>query len=537
MTEHNILRSSHIVSALTALSRVTGLAREMLMAHYFGTSLAKSAFDVAFRIPNLFRNLLGEGALSAAFVPVFSESIEREGAGKAHDMAGRMMTLLGVALAVIVLVGVLLVTAVIAFVPLGEKAAAVLPLLRIMLPYAFFICLVALGMAVLNSFHRFALAAFTPVLMNVTMILTLVFICPWYGKGVWDRIYVAAWGVIGAGALQFMCQIPALAKVGFRPGVSFAWRHDERIRKVLQRMAPVALGLGVFQVNVAVDSVLALIIAGWAAAALNYAQEIVYLPLALFGTAMGTVLLPTFSRHVARNETGEILQTINLAMRNLILLMVPASVGLLVLATPIVQLIFASKSGHFTADSTFYTARAVAFFAPGLVFFGVYKILVPVFYAFKDTRTPVRIGVAVVALNFALNVISVITLPLYFKHAGMALSTVIASIVNCVVLGYILHKRLGSPGWGRIARAAGGAVAASAIMGVAVFYAYAWLEAAVARTGWGMKTGQIAAVAGSVVVGLLVYGLLASVLCRQEVHDLIGRKRRSVEPQDAGNGV
>lgn len=536
MTARNILRSSHIVSVLTALSRVMGLLREMLMAYLFGTTLFKTAFDVAFQIPNLFRNLLGEGALSAAFVPVFSESIEKDGPEAAHRLAGRVMTLLATVLAVIVLVGMVLITGAIEFLSLGPKAATVLPLLRIMLPYTFFICLVALCMAILNSYHRFALAASTPVLMNVAMILTLVLVCPWYGDSPIDRIPVVAWGVVGAGALQFLFQIPALTKVGFRPTVSFLWK-DEKVKRVLHLMGPVALGLGVFQINVVVDNLLALMAAPWAPAALIYAQRLIYLPLGLFGTAMATVLLPTFAGHAAKNENEAILSTVSMALRNLILMMVPASVGLLVLSEPIVRLVFAWKGGQFAEESTFLTARAVAFYAPGLVFFSLYKVFVPAFYALKDTRTPVRVGVAMVVLNFVLNVLSVLFLPLYYKHAGLAFSTVVASAVNCLCLGHILHRRLGSPGWTLIAQTAGKVLGASLVMGVVVFQSHAWLDKVVREAGVGSKPGQLLAVPGSIGIGLAVYGILALLLCRREMRELMGLRHRSVSAGDVGHSV
>jgi putative peptidoglycan lipid II flippase len=302
-------------------------------------------------------------------------------------------------------------------------------------------------------------------------------------------------------------------------------------------MAPVALGLGVFQINVVVDSLLAMIAAPWAPAALTYAQRLIYLPLGLFGTAMATVLLPTFSRQVAKNEHAEILVTLSMALRNLIVMMLPASIGMLVLAVPIVRLVFAWTGGEFSQDSTLLTARAVMFYAPGLVFFSMYKVFVPVFYAFKDTRTPVRIGMSVVALNFLLNVLSVLFLPLYYKHAGLASSTVIASAVNCFVLGYILHKRVGSPGWGPIVGTTVRTLISSLVMAGMVGMSHSWLTTVAEKFEWGMKTGQLVAVTGSIAAGLIVYGFLAFLFCRREIHELLGRKHPSPSLSDPINGV
>jgi putative peptidoglycan lipid II flippase len=202
-----------------------------------------------------------------------------------------------------------------------------------------------------------------------------------------------------------------------------------------------------------------------------------------------------------------------------------------------VQLVFAWHGGQFTHESTVRTARAVAFYAPGLVFFSLYKVFVPAFYAFKDTKTPVRIGVCVVALNLVLNVVSVVVLPLEYKHAGLAFSTVVASAVNCAILGYLLHRRLGSPGWSRIAGTAVRVLFASLVMGIVTFQAHALLAAAAPKMGLGMKMGQLVAVPGGIAAGVAVYAALALMLCRQEVRDMLGLKRRSAEPQDAGNGV
>ena len=519
MTGHNILRSTAVVSACTMLSRVLGMVRLILMASLFGTSLVQSAFVLAFRIPNLFRRLFGEGALSAAFVPVFTETLEREGIESASRLAGRVMSLLGATLFMLVLGGILLATALLRFPALDERTLAVLPLLRIMLPYMFFICLVAACMAILNSFHHFAVPAATPVLLNVVWILTLLFICPRFGDLPKQRIYGAAWGILAAGCIQLLVQVPALRRFGIRLPFSLDFRN-EKVRMILGQMAPAALGIGVIQINVMIDSVLAMIVGGWAPAALNYAEIVVYLPLGVFATALGTVLLPTFSRLAAQARPADMKHTLNEALRIMFYVMIPATVGLVVISRPIVQLLYEWPGREFDAESTVQTARALLFYAPGLIVFGFYKVLVPVFYALKDTRTPVRIAARVVALNFVLNVLFVLTWPAGFKHAGLACATVLASAVNGGVLAVLLHRRLGSPGWVAVFRGALRALLLAALMGCTVAAAHQLLASAVALSGVAPKIGQLLTVLGAILAGLVVYLGLLGTWRRAELLDL-----------------
>jgi len=498
------------------------------MAVLFGTSLSKSAFDVAFTIPNLFRRLFGEGALSAAFVPVMTETLTKEGLEDANKLVSRAMTMLGVSLAAIVLGGVLMITTVLSVgVELSPKAAAVLPLLRIMLPYMFFICLVAMCMAVLNSLHHFAVPAATPVLLNVVWILVLVFLCPRMGRLPSERIYGVAFGILGAGAVQLAVQLPVLLRYGIRPALSFSWR-DRHIISILTLMGPAALGMGVHQVNVCVDRLLALWAAPWAPAALTFAERLVYLPLGIFATALGTVLLPTFSRQAAEGNHDEVRITLRRATSNLMVVMIPAAVGLGVLAVPIVRLVFEWRKGVFDAESTMQTARALWFYAPGLVVFSLYKMLVPAFYAMKDTRTPVRIGVRVVGLNLALNVLFVLTWPPAYKHAGLALATVIASAVNSAVLGWILTRRIGSPGWKLIAGRVAKIAVAAGVMGAAALVVQPWVTGLLEVSGMPAKGVQLLALGGTIAMAIGVYAMVASVVCREELKRFVADRKRGV---------
>ncbi len=529
MRRHSVLRSTAIISVCTTLSRVLGLLREILMARFFGTTLPKSAFDIAFKIPNLFRRLFGEGALSAAFIPIFTESLEKEGVEKANGLAGKIMTMLAVVLAAVVILVVLLSAALLNFVELDERTAAVLPLLQITIAYTFFICLVGLCMAILNSFNHFTLPAATPVLLNIVWIFSLLFVCPRMGDMEGQQIYGVAWAVLAAGVVQLAVQYPVLRRFGLCPKLSFSW-DDPRVRKVLLLMGPAAVGVGVMQINVVVDGILALFVGTWAPAALTYAERLIYLPLGIFATALGTVLLPTFSRHAAREENDRIRTTLRSATQTLMLVMVPAAVGLLVLAPGIVEAIF--QRGRFDSRSTLLTARALRFYAPGLVTFSLYKLLVPVFYSQQDTATPVRLGVKMVALNFVLNVLFIITWPEGFKHAGLAYATVISSTISCVVLAILAERLLGPVGWQGILGAIGRIILASCGMGAVAHIVHSLLKRSNAFLSLGTEFARLLTLSVAVVAAIAVYAVLAFLLCRGAIVELLASWRNRRDRRD-----
>jgi putative peptidoglycan lipid II flippase len=519
MNHGHILRATLSVGFYTGLSRILGLVREVLMARYFGTSMAKSAFDVAFRIPNLFRALFGEGALCASFIPVYADVMQKQGREKADALAGKIMTMMLVVLVGLTTLGILVIVGIWTFFPLGPRTAAVLPLLAIMLPYMIFMCLVAVCMGILNSLRHFKIPAFTPCLLNLLWILVLIFICPMFGESALERIHGVAWGVVAAGAIQLAIQLPVLRKFGFRPRPSMDWR-DPHLVDILKLMGPSTLGMGVHQVNVCMDGILAFWAATWAPAALTYAERLIYLPLGVFATSLGTVLLPTFSHHAARDEHDQMCRTLESSIPNLMAVLVPCALGILALALPITRLTYLWSDGMFDDVSAVRTARALAFYAPGLVAFGLHKTLVPAFYAMKDTSTPVRVAVQMVGLNFVLNVLFVITWPVEFKHAGLAFATVITSFLSCYLLARLLRERIGAIGWRQIGRKTVRIVVAALLMAGAA----AWVESAVrlglASAGWGGKLSESIGLLAGVLTGVGVYIGIAFVLCGEQVKAL-----------------
>ena len=524
------------MGGFTLVSRFLGLVRDVLMAGQFGASLAMSAFVVAFTVPNLFRRLFGEGALSAAFIPVFVETRKREGEAAAWLLAKRVISLVGLTLLCIVILGGLLIALCMARPDwiaavsdavgrpeLAERVALILPLLRIMLPYMFFICLAALSMAILNSYHHFWLPAFTPAVLNVVWIAAVLIVCPLLGPDPVSRVYGVAWAVLAAGVLQLAVQVPMLMRYGFRPGLAGGWR-EERVARVFRLMGPAALGLAVTQFNVVIDRLLAAWISESAPAALFYSERLIYFPLGIFATALGTVLLPVFSGHAAEQQADKTRAGIQHGLRMLLFIMVPAAAGLLVLAGPIVRMIF--EWGQFTAANTDYTRIALQCYAPGLIVFSLAKVLVPAFYAGQDTRTPVKIGVLCMLLNLVLNVAFILTWPQPIKHAGLACATVISEGVYAIILAVLIHRRLGSPGWGRIGIGLLKASVSATCMALLVAAASRLLPGWLGDLPLPAKVVQILSVCGALALGVVAYLVAAWILRARELRELLGVLKR-----------
>lgn len=530
MENRNIIRSAFTVGGFTLLSRILGLVREIFMAKFFGTTLAMSAFVVAFRIPNLFRALFGEGALSAAFIPEFLRARRQEGEAAGWRLARRVTTLVGAFLLAVTAVGIAgMGLAMLRPGWVGEKWSSVLPLAQVMLPYVFFICMAGLGMGVLNSYRKFSVSAFTPALLNIAMILSLTCIVPFVEGGADRRIAVVAWTVLAAGAIQLAYQLPALWSCGWRPEAEFRWR-DERVQRVFILMGPSALGLAVNQVNVMLSSWLALKAGTWAPSALYYSERLIYLPQGLLATSLGAVLLAILSDYAAQGLWDDVKDAVEHGLRTLLFVMTPAAIGLCVLAEPIVRVVL--ERDAFDATSTFLTARALRFYAPGLMAFCLAKVFVPAFYARQDTKTPIKIGVCSVTLCCMMNVLSIWLLPTYWKHAGLALSTVLAECFNGTMLAMALQRRMGRFAWRGVVGGWLRALAASAVMGAA-----AWgVERAVSPwlyVRMDLQLARIAGVAAALGTGVVVYFAIARLFRYPElgfVMEALRRKRAAKKP-------
>jgi putative peptidoglycan lipid II flippase len=490
-----MLRGVLTVGGWTMASRILGFARDMLIAAILGAGPIADAFFVALKLPNLFRRLFGEGAFNAAFVPAFAGMLAAEGRPAAHRFAEETFAVMAFWLGVLTIAGELLMPQLMAVLAPGfaatpEKFALAITLSRITFPYLLLICLAALVSGVLNGLDRFTAASASYVLFNVVSIACMLWLTPY----VPTAGHALAWGVTASGVAQLGLLMWALRRAGMglrlpRP------RLTPQIRVLLRRMLPGLVGAGVTQLNLAVDVIIASLLPAGTVSLLYYADRVQQLPLGVIGTAVGTALLPLLSRQVRAGEAEASLDTLNRAIEYALFLTLPAAVALIVSAYPVMWTLFGR--GAFDAESARLSAQALAAYALGLPAFVLVKVLAPGFFARGDTATPVKIGVAAVALNLAMNVAFMVPL----QHVGPALATSLAAIFNVGWLGFALlrrrHLRLDAALRRRCARM----MAAAATMGAAL-----WLvqQALFRAPLHGME--RLAALAALVLAGLLAYG-------------------------------
>lgn len=423
------------IGGWTVLSRITGLLREMLVARYLGAGTIADAFFVAFRFPNMFRALFAEGAFNAAFVPLFAGKLEGEGEEAARLFAEQCLAVLTVALVGVVAVVEMAMPWAIHVLASGfdetpGKLALAVELSRITFPYLLFISMVSLQSGVLNAMGRFAAAAGTPVLLNLTSMAVLVALVPY----VETAGHAMAWGVFASGLTQFLWLVFSVRRIGMglrpvRP------RLTPDVKSLLKRVVPGAVGAGVYQVNLLINTMIASRVADGAVSYLNYADRVNQLPLGVVGIAIGTALLPLLSRQLKAGETAAALDSQNRAMEMGLLLTLPAATAFLVIAQPIIAVLF--ERGSFVAADTRAVAPALMAFATGLPAYVLVKVLTPGFFARHDTRTPVKIAMVTLVVNVGLNLLLMAPL----AHIGMALSTAVAAWLNVVLLAATLGKR------------------------------------------------------------------------------------------------
>lgn len=440
------LRHVFTVGSFTALSRVLGLVREMLQSRLIGAGVEQSAFVLAFAIPNMARKLFGEGALTAAFVPVFKGMVARGETEDARRLARAVMTMVMLILGSVVLLAVVGLTVWLDVRPetgglLSERMALTLKLIRILFPYMIFICGAAFGMGVLNALGRFVEGAFMPAFLNIIWIATLGTLCFFPGLSLQMRVTVVCWAILAGGAAQMAFLFRCMAKRGYPPRPAFSGLLSGEARQVWRNTMIAAMGAGAVQINYMLDQVLAQFAAPWAAGVIGYAERLMDLPLGVVGVAFGTVLLPTFSGHFAKGDVEGAKTCLRRSVLQILALMVPASIVTFFCAPWIVWLIY---EGHaFDQAATVRVARALSVYGLGLCFFSIQKCLIPFFQAQNDMRTPLRVSVQTVFLNAALNVLAVVLLPVEWRHVGFAASTSFCALVGCVLFirssGFRLH--------------------------------------------------------------------------------------------------
>lgn len=457
---HAIAKAAGLIGAATFSSRILGFIRDMVLARLFGATAAADAFFVAYRVPNLLRELFAEGSMSAAFIPVFTEYHTRRTKCEAWELASAMFTTLLTIVTLMMLLGIIAAPGIVWLLAPGfhddpSKLALTTLLTQMMFPYLVFISLAALAMGILNSLRAFAAPALSPVFFNIFIIGCAVFVSPLLA----EPIYGVAIGVVAGGAAQFAMQLPGLRARGMLMGFRFEPGHPG-VKRVGQLILPSLLGLSVTQVNITISTILASFFAG-GPTYLFYGMRLIQFPLGIFGVALATAILPTLSAQASRGALDEMRDTLGFGLRMILFIMLPAMLGLILLRTPIVHLFF--EHGTFTAADTTGTALAVLCYAVGLWAFAGVRIIVAAFYSMQDTRTPAFTAVGAVLANLLFSLLFMDTL----RHAGLALATALAGMLNVSILVAVLNRRLGGVDWASIGRSAGRVLMASIPVGIA----------------------------------------------------------------------
>ena len=438
----SLFRAGGVVGLMTLLSRVLGFVRDQTLAVAFGAGATMDVFLVAFKIPNFLRRLFGEGAFAQAFVPVFTEYKETRSRAALIDLAAHVSGTFVVVLLVVSTLGVALAPfLVMLFAPgyvddPGRYDLAV-RMLRITFPYLFFVCLLAYAGAMLNTFGRFAVPSFTPVLLNVSLIGAAVLLAPRMEV----PVVALAWGVLGAGVLQLALQLPFLARLGLLPRPRWGRAH-EGVRRILKLMAPAVLGSSVAQINLLLDTVIASFLVAGSLSWLYYGDRLMEFPLGLLGVTLGTIILPRLSRGRALDNDGDFRATMDWALRLVLVLGLPSAIGLALLAEPLVATLFGY--GEFTPEDIRLTAYALIAYASGLPAFLAIKVLAPAFFARQDTKTPVRIGIVALVSNMGYNLLLVVPMVQFgfaAPHVGLALATSLSAWQQAITLYRTLARR------------------------------------------------------------------------------------------------
>jgi len=502
-----LFRSTLTFGGLTTVSRVLGFIRDMVFANIFGAGGATDAFFVAFKVPNFFRRLFAEGAFNQAFVPVLSEYKSQRGLDAVRALVGDVTGALGSVLLVLTVLAVVGSPALASLFAPGfivedpERFRLTADMLRVTFPYLLFISLTALAGGVLNTYGRFAVPAFTPVWLNVCLIAAALWVSPHFAT----PIEALAWGVFFAGVVQLGFQLPFLARLGLLTRPRWGWRH-EGVRRVVRLMGPGVFGSSVAQINLLLDTVIASFLVSGSVSWLYYSDRLVEFPLGVFGVALGTVILPSLSQRHAESDPEAFGHTLDWALRWMVLIGLPSTLGLMLLAGPILATLF--QHGAFEAADVRMARLSLMAYSVGLLGFIGVKVLAPGFYARQDTRTPVRIAVTAMVTNMVLNIAFVVPWAMSGTagpHAGLALATALGAFTNSGLLFRRLRKdgvlRPG-PGWSGFA---GRVLAANVAMAVFLFGLAGpladWL-------GWGTleRAGRLAlliAGAGAVYFGAL----------------------------------
>ena len=519
-----LARSAGLISLAILASRLLGVARESVLASYFGASAPMDAYNVAFRIPNLLRDLFAEGAMTSAFVPTFTRVLQQRGREEAWRLGNLVINALLVITGTLAILGMVFaapITALIApkFAQVPGKLELTTLLTQVMLPFLTTVAVAVAMMGMLNSLHRFFIPSLSPAMFNVATILCTVTLVPILRKLEWPPILAIGIGTLLGGLGQMAIQWPVLRREGFRyrPVLDF---KDPELRRILRMMGPGTLGVAAVNINVLVNTYLAAAQQG-AVSWLGYAFRLMYLPIGLFGVSIATAALPDLSRHASNGDDAAIRRAVSSAIRLMLMLNVPAMIGLIVLAEPIVALLY--QRGHFTDADTQATAAALRFYAPGLIGYSIVRIASPTFYSLGNSRTPVIVSVASVTVNLILN----ISLVRVMGFRGLALGTAIAALFNALALLWLLRGRLHGIEGGRVTVAFLKISGAAVVMGIVAALVAAQLEVTLPGSGEVARALRVAIAIASALVALVVSARLLRI---EEFTDATERVLRRVRP-------
>ncbi len=509
--EGEITGAASVVGAATMASRVLGYGRDAAIAFVFGAGMYSDAFFVAFRISNLLRRLLGEGALTSSFIPIFTEEYHLRPPEGARALVSSVFTLFIFILTAAAILGIIFSGPLVSLMSPGfaadpYKFALTVKLTQLMFPYMVFIGLMAIAMGVLNSLKHFTAPAIAPIFFNLSIIACVFIIAPALNQ----PVYALAIGVLIGGALQLLLQLPYLKRYGMLPSLSFSF-SDPGVGKILKLMGPAAFGVGVYQLNIFVTLWFASRLAEGSVSYLYYAGRLMELPMGVFGAAITTALLPALSTYAVKKEWVEFKGSLSFVLRMLNFLMIPAAVGLFILSLPIIELLFAR--GSFTDEAARSSATALCYYSIGLVPISLSRVLTSAFYSLKDTATPV--WVALVA--FFCNAIACVLLVGPLGFGGLALATSIAGVLNMVILFVILSRRLGPFGGSEVITSAIKNLILAVIMGATIYMV-------LVNSGYSSMSnlGQAFVVIILLIIGVGVYLLLSRILRLPELDFIRG---------------
>lgn len=523
MIRPSLLRSMLSFSGATFVSRILGLAREMVIAYVFGANATTDAFWVAFRIPNFLRRLFAEGSFSVAFVPVLTEFKETRSHAELKELVTRTAGTLGAILLVVTALGIAGAEWIAGGFAPGSidqpvKFALTTDLLRVMFPFLLFVSMTALAGGVLNSFHKFALPALTPVIMNLCMIAGALWLAPHLDA----PIMSLGWAILAAGVLQLLVQLPALRTLDLLALPRWSWRNTG-VRRILKLMVPTLFGSSVAQINLLLDTVIASFLISGSQTWLAQTDRLLEFPLGIFGVALGTVILPSLSRHHVTTDRDGFSRALDWGLRTAVLISVPAMLALVMLAKPLLATLF--QHGRFTAHDVDMASLSLAALSFGLPAFALVKVVAPAFYARQDTKTPVRAGIVAMVANMLMNLIFVALLfQLWHKpddlgggwldavarvpglHMGLAMASALASYLNLAQLWRALHRDgiyVRQPGWAKhLLRLAVACVAMVVVLAVGLVHWAHWSDWGAMTRVW--RLGVLIAAGGASFVTALV---------------------------------